>query len=322
MRSLRDAQAMPGDAPEQVPCRFCGRPARLRFQTRDWNCQLSEETFRYYRCAACEATFLSPVPGDLDRYYPADYYGRPASLEELARVAEAERYKLTLVRRFRSGGRLLEIGPSAGAFAHLAAVAGFKVDTIEIDAECCRFLREIVGVRAIQSGMPSHVIPTLEPYDVISLWHVIEHLPDPWETLSAAAARLRPGGIVVIGAPNPDAFQLRLFGTYWTHIDAPRHLQLLPIQTIVRRARMLGLRPRLQTTTNKGDLGWNAFGWEKSIDNVFKAGGPHHSLPQRRRESWGLGSAIGWWLSVLAIPIDRTGKLGSTYTLVLEKPGT
>jgi SAM-dependent methyltransferase len=301
---MRDVEATSGDAPETVPCRFCGRPATLRFETRDWNRKLSAQAFRYYRCSGCAVTFLSPVPGDLGPYYPADYYSMPASLADLARLAEPERYKLGVVRRYRTGGRLLEIGPATGAFAYLAKAAGFEVDTVEIDAACCRFLREVVGVGAIESGTPSRVIPTLDMYDVIALWHVIEHIPDPWETLTAAAERLRPGGIVVIGAPNPDAFQLRVFRQYWAHIDAPRHLQLLPIETLTRRARMLGLRPMLQTTRTPGDFGWNVFGWQKSMENV---------LPGRA------ASAIGWGLSLLAMPVDRAGRLGSTYTVVVQK---
>lgn len=308
LRDLRDVRTEPSDTPAQVRCRFCGRAAALWLQTRDWNRRLSEEIFPYYRCSGCDVTFLDPVPADLGRYYPPDYYSMPASLGELARAAAPERFKLRLVQRYASGGRLLEIGPSTGAFAYLAKAAGFEVETIEIDAACCRFLREVVGVGAIESGTPSSVMRTMGPYDVIALWHVIEHIPDPWETLRAAADRLRAGGIVVIGAPNPDAFQLRVFGQYWTHIDAPRHLQLLPIDVLVRRAGMLGLRPLLQTTRTKGDLGWNVFGWQKSLDHVFAA-----------RSLRGPACLIGWWLALLALPIDRAGELGSTYTLVFRR---
>jgi SAM-dependent methyltransferase len=317
VRDVRDVPVLAGHSPVRVPCRFCGRPATLRFETRDWNRRLSAEAFRYYRCSGCAVTFLSPVPGDLGRYYPADYYPMPATLADLARVAGPERYKLDLVQRYRPGGRLLEIGPATGAFAYLAKAAGFEVDTVEIDAACCRFLREVVGVGAIESGTPSRVIPGLELYDVMALWHVIEHIPDPWETLAAAAGRLRPGGIVVIGAPNPDAFQLRVFGRYWTHLDAPRHLQLLPIETLTHRARLLGLRPLLQTTRTPGDLGWNLFGWQQSMENVVEANRPHPALPRRGRGS--VASAIGWWLSLAALPVDRAGRLGSTYTVVLQK---
>src|SRR5947208_13916933 len=89
VRNVRDLQTEPADelAPAVVPCRFCGRAATLRLRTRDWNRRLSEVTFHYYRCSGCDLTFLSPVPTDLGRYYPADYYPMPASLTDLARIA-------------------------------------------------------------------------------------------------------------------------------------------------------------------------------------------------------------------------------------------
>jgi SAM-dependent methyltransferase len=264
--------------------------------------------FRYYHCSSCRVIFLSPVPPDLGRYYPPDYHAIPASLTQLQVAAGAERYKLDLVRRFHTAGRLLEVGPSAGAFAYLAKNAGFEVDTIEIDPASCRFLRETVGVRAIESGRPSEAMRALPSYAVIALWHVIEHIPDPWQTLAAAAEHLVPGGVVVIGAPNPHAFQRLVFGQYWTHIDAPRHLQLLPLDALSHRAESLGLRPRLVTTRHKGDLGWNQFGWQKSIDNLFRA-----------YRVKGPSTMFGWWLTLLALPIERTGRGGSTYTAVFQK---
>src|ERR1700736_422268 len=97
-------------------CRFCGTSAPMLYTTRDWNRGLFDERFTYYRCPNCTLTFLSPIPDDLDRYYPPEYYPMPASLAELATVAEAERYKIDLVRRIVSGGRLLEIGPATGSF--------------------------------------------------------------------------------------------------------------------------------------------------------------------------------------------------------------
>lgn len=299
-----------------MPCRFCGEPARLWVETRDWNRRLSDRAFRYYRCSSCRVIFLAEVPPDLSRYYPSDYYPIPASLAELQAASEGERYKLDLVQRFHTAGRLLEIGPSAGAFAYLARNAGLEVDTIEMDSAACRFLRETVAVRAIESGRPSEAIRALPSYEVIALWHVIEHLPDPWQTLTAAAEHLVPGGVVVIGAPNPHSFQRLVFGEYWTHIDAPRHMQLLPLDALTQHAESLGLRARLLTTRHKGDLGWNQFGWQKSLDNVLRAKVPSLSSPRGGEK---FIESIGWLLTLLALPIERTGRRGSTYTAVFQK---
>ncbi len=271
---------------------------------------ISAEWFTYFYCPACRTTFLAPIPADLDRYYPPEYYPKPASLSELASAAEAEQYKIDLVTRFNANGRLLEIGPAMGAFAYLAKAAGFEVETVEMDADCCRFLEHVVGVRSIQSADARGTLMTLDSYDAIALWHVIEHVPDPWETLNAASDHLRPGGVLVVATPNPAAFQFRVFGRYWAHVDAPRHLQLIPVESLTQWAAASGLRVALQTTTDSGGLGWNLFGWQESLANLVAG---------RLGRRW-TPTLVGRALSRLMRPIERGSHFrGSTYTLVLQR---
>jgi hypothetical protein len=152
------------------------------------------------------------------------------------------------------------------------------------------------------------VLEQSHPYDAIALWHVLEHLPDPWETLEAAAATLSPTGVLVLAAPNPKAMQFSLFKRYWTHLDAPRHLQLIPLPTLRERALSWGLQPVFETTTDAGGLGWNAFGWQMSFRNLADAAGVER-----------VPTIVGRVAGRLARPIERSGTRGSTYTIVLQK---
>lgn len=95
-------------------CTHCCSDASFLFETPDLNRHLSEEVFSYYRCGSCGLVFLSPIPEDLGRYYPNDYYTIPASLEELIHQIGPSRYKIELVQQFVKSGRLLEIGPAQG----------------------------------------------------------------------------------------------------------------------------------------------------------------------------------------------------------------
>jgi SAM-dependent methyltransferase len=283
----------------------------MLYTTKDFNRGLSDEQFTYYRCPNCHLTFLSPVPNDLGRYYPPEYYPMPASLAELARAAEAERYKIDLVRRLATAGHLLEIGPATGTFAYLAKQAGFEVDTIEMDAACCAFLERVVGVRAVRSADAAGALATLDTYDVIVLWHVIEHLADPWETLEAAQRHLGPGGVLVIATPNPASFQFRIFGRYWAHLDAPRHLELIPVERLTSWAEGVGLSVVLKTTTDAGGLGWNLFGWIESLANLAAR------VTGRRR----VPTLLGRISSRLMRPIERgPGFHAATYTVALQRP--
>ncbi|MFN2628142.1 MAG: class I SAM-dependent methyltransferase [Gaiellaceae bacterium] len=246
--------------------------------------------------------YLENVPDRLADYYAAEYYGDPTA-EEFAAAARAhEGYKVELLQRFAQAGRLLDIGPARGGFAYLARESGFDVTVAEPDPGCCAFIAKRLGIRTVNSGDVVGVLAREEAFDVITLWHVIEHLTDPFAALAAAAGALRPGGVLIVAAPNPQALQLRVFGSRWTHVDAPRHLALIPLRVLEQRS---GLRTLLRTTSDPGGIAWNAFGWRESLGNLTTV---HVAGAALRRA----GSA----LAVLAAPIERHGLCGAAYTVV------
>jgi 2-polyprenyl-3-methyl-5-hydroxy-6-metoxy-1,4-benzoquinol methylase len=289
-------------------CPQCKKESQLIFHAKDYNRRISREYFDYYRCQSCELIFLWPIPVNLDIYYPKQYYSIPVSLEQLEARAEGERYKIKIVQSFVSTGRLLEIGPAYGSFTYLAKQAGFEVEAIEMDSECCQFLEDVVGVKAINSNDPSEALKTLEKYDVITLWHVIEHLSDPWSSLERISEKLLPGGILVIAAPNPDAFQFKVLGRFWPHVDAPRHLELIPLPLLMKKMQALGLNALWTTTSDQGTLGWNAFGWEVFLGNISNL----RFMNRRLRK-------VGRLISKMLIPIERMNGRGSAYTAVFRK---
>jgi SAM-dependent methyltransferase len=292
-----------------ILCPRCGSEAPLLFETRDLNRRISAETFAYFGCARCDLVFLDPVPADLGTYYPDEYYGGLPSLPDVVVFARTvESYKLDLIRRFAPNGRLLDVGPGPGGFAYLAKEAGYEVDAVEMDETCCSFLSEVVGVRAIRTSEPASVLQAEGPYDVVTLWHVLEHLPDPFGMLAAVESCLKPDGVVVIAAPNPDSFQFRLFGRWWTHVDAPRHLCLVPHRILVGDAAKHGLQEIFTTTTDDGGLGLNAFGWRESLANL---------TPVRVLRP--LARAVGDCVTRAVAPYERVGSRGATYTVVLRK---
>jgi hypothetical protein len=131
-----------------VCCTHCGKESPLHFQTQDYNRRISTEIFNYYRCPSCGLIFIWPIPGNLADYYPEEYYQLPTS-DQLKSISEGERYKIDIVRRYVNSGKLLEIGPAYGLFAYLCKETGFEVEAIEMDARCCHFLEDVVGIRAI-----------------------------------------------------------------------------------------------------------------------------------------------------------------------------
>ena len=291
-------------------CPHCGAAARLRLTAGDRNRRLSDERFPYWECGSCGVIFLAPVPRDLGRFYPEDYYRLPASRDELVRLSRPhEAYKVELLRALKPAGRLVEVGPGIGGFAALAQDAGYAVEAIEMDARASAFLRDTVGVAVHETTDAAGALRREGPFDVIAMWHVIEHLPDPFDALKAVSEALAPGGVALIAAPNPDALQFRLFGSRWTHLDAPRHLFLIPIPALVAAARELGLEVVDVTTTDAGALGWNLFGWRETLAHTLRSRYPAHAL-----------RLLGSVPALLAGPLERRGSRGTTYTAALRRP--
>lgn len=275
--------------------------------TTDRNRRISDAAFQYLKCERCGLIRLAAVPPDLARYYPNDYYQLP-SVERLAKIASADSSKIDLVRRFVSRGRLMEIGPAQGVFAFQAKRAGFDVDVVEMDARCCDYLNTVVGVNAICSATPQDVLPTLPPYDVIALWHVIEHVPDPWTLVESAARSLAQNGILIIATPNPDAWQFAIVGAEWPHLDAPRHLYLLPSRVLTAHLGAAGMKQVHCTSADSDAKRWNRFGWQRLLMN---------RMPGRwsERAAYVAGAAM----SVMLAPFEASDSKGSTYTMVFRR---
>ena len=287
-------------------CLHCGRTMTALFDANDENRHCPGH-FSYARCENCGLISNLTPPSDLQPYYAEEYYAIP-SPARLATLAAREDCKMNAVRQFVSRGRLLEVGPAFGVFAARAKRDGFAVSCIERDPRCCEFLERQAGVEAIRSDDPTELLPRLPAHDVIALWHVIEHLDAPLQFVDAAAANLAPGGILALGTPNPGSYQFGVMGKAWPHLDAPRHLHLIPAQVLIDRARGNGLEPRLLDSDDADARSWNRFGWQRLIMN---------RIPGK------LGTAIGMLagtaLSLAALPAERRTMRGSAYTLVLQK---
>ena len=251
-------------------CPYCGAAARLRYSAQDLNQRITAETFRYFLCSSCELTFIERVPENLGRYYANEQYSLPSGIEEFRPRAAAQRWKVDLLKSVLPRGDLLEIGPATGEFAFAAREAGFNPTVFEMDSNCARFIREVLGIKVVQTGDPASRLEGT--FDVVCLWQAIEHIPSFWQLMEKALQHLRPGGVLLMSTPNPDSLQARLLGRRWPHLDAPRHLYLLPMDWMRAFGRKHGLSTALATTRDEGSTGLNYYGWLLAVRNERWAG--------------------------------------------------
>ena len=162
------------------------------------------------RCSACALVFVDPVPPcavDHTSYGAAYYEPWQERREERARIRMWRR-RLRLLEARRERGALLDAGCGDGLFLKLARDAGWSVEGIEFSPEGARRSSQHLG-RPVAVGDLAAVSGLRGPFDVVTLWHVLEHLVSPTSLLDAARARLRAGGLLVAAVPNLDNLPMR-----------------------------------------------------------------------------------------------------------------
>jgi 2-polyprenyl-3-methyl-5-hydroxy-6-metoxy-1,4-benzoquinol methylase len=231
-------------------CPLCGRVTRLRLRSRDYHVGRPGE-HEVWQCPGCGLGQTRPLLDEAARRaaYPTDY----ACFRQRHRPATGRRRRLgaTALRGFgydtaearplpgplagaaavlRSWtwqppppppGRLLDVGCGSGAYGASLLALGWQVDGIEPDPEAAARASE-AGLR-VQNCLLEQAILPAAGYDVITLWHVLEHLDDAVAGLRHLYPALRPGGLLLVETPNLAALMARLTGPYWFHLDLPRH---------------------------------------------------------------------------------------------------
>ncbi|GEM_PF-477056 len=293
-----------------ITCRVCSSQNQHEcLLAKDVNQAKSDTSFFYYCCNDCRSVFLDPVPDNLGFYYGQDYpaYAVKNSKSVEKKLNFLEREKLKIVKRHVSSGRLVEVGPAAGRFLSVASRAGYDVLGIEQDVGCFEHIKNVLCLGVKQSDKPADELALLtDSCDVIVAWHVIEHLQDLRGFVSSAAKALRqPYGVIIISAPNPEALSLKLFGYCWVHLDAPRHLTLIPLFALDRLMAAHGLERVGCVFDDAVGLLLNKTGWQGSLANFSR---------QKKICPRLLTRLLGRMLAILMAFFDRIHRNGAAYT--------
>jgi SAM-dependent methyltransferase len=205
----------------------------------------TDETFDIVRCGGCGLMRLDPVPSDLSRFYPSGYWHEPGRLAEMYRklvIRDHVRFVRRALRMAPGRGyeqRVLDVGCGSGLF--LGALTGVKGIGMDVSARAAAAAWRRYGVPAIVGDL--NAAPFGEAsFDLISMFHVLEHLPDPGAYLRAARRLLAPGGRLVVQTPHLDCWQYRAFGARWIGLDIPRHLFDFRLEDLRRLLEMSGFR--------------------------------------------------------------------------------
>jgi SAM-dependent methyltransferase len=193
-------------------------------KTRDF--AVSGESFKLYLNEELDMLITKPRPLSLDSYYESDDYishtdargGIVNNLYQFVKWLSLGR-KLKLIQPYYgSNASILDVGAGTGDFVSTAQKGGWQAFGVEPN-EKARARARNKGVELSES-----LEEVTGSYKVITLWHVLEHLPDLEREIDRMVSRLEPEGKLILALPNFRSWDARHYGEYWAAYDLPRHL--------------------------------------------------------------------------------------------------
>jgi len=213
-------------------CPACSS-ANIAFVLKAKDETVSHQQFEIWQCKNCTLRFTQDVPDEnnISSYYQSSEYishsntskGAVNKLYHTVRsITLQTKRKLVEKNVGKKTGNLLDVGAGTGAFASTMKKAGWHVIGLEPDETARTNAKKDFGVDL----RPTENLFSLQQnnYDVITLWHVLEHVHRLHEYLDIFYALLRPGGILVIAVPNYTSGDAKTYTENWAAYDVPRHL--------------------------------------------------------------------------------------------------
>jgi len=212
----------------------------------------TNQVFKIVECRGCGLLRLDPRPDEdeMEKYYPDRYWAYGGTRKGFTGVyrrfvlRDHLRFVKKAIKRMRIGtARILDIGCGAGDLLGALRKRGHSGIGLDISASALKSAAElkVPGVRADHSEPPF----ANATFDVVSMFHVLEHVPDPDEAIAVAARLLKPNGRMVIQVPNADCMQYAILGRFWIGLDVPRHTfayRRLDLEQILERNGMVVTR--------------------------------------------------------------------------------
>lgn len=232
-----------------VTCLACGGTDVARWaEARDVEYKTLADSFAYYRCGACDALFIDPVPaGLLHEIYPSTYYSfRPPQRGIVYRVKDwLDRRWFRQITRSLPGDQLsaLDIGGGNGQQLSSLRAADARIRrTVVVDLdENAEAAARGLGHEYVRSRVEDARLDGR--FDVILLLNLIEHVANPLAVLEKARSLLSPTGVLVIKTPNHHSLDARVFRrNNWGGYHCPRHWVIFTRRSFERLATNAGLR--------------------------------------------------------------------------------
>ncbi|HKZ66498.1 MAG TPA: class I SAM-dependent methyltransferase [Chitinophagaceae bacterium] len=215
-----------------VYCPVCNSPdIKNVLQVKDYT--VSREFFTIAECKSCTLRFTQDVPAEnaIAPYYKSeDYISHTNTAKGLINRLYHSVRKGTIVRKRKlietitgiKTGRMLDVGSGIGSFVNEMKQHGWEATGLEPDVDARKIARDLYHLELADTGQ-FYQLPA-GYFDVITLWHVLEHVHDLSKYIQQLKIVLKEKGKLFIAVPNYTAADATIYREYWAAYDVPRHL--------------------------------------------------------------------------------------------------
>ena len=237
---------------------------------------LTNEDFQIHECHSCGLLFTEPRPAKdkIGEYYKSEeYYSHkenkkgfiPKIYECVKKVNLKHKYKIAI--KDKSSGSILDIGCGVGDFLHICEEQGWLCTGVEPSEDAKAIAAKRIKAQILASEELEQ-IPD-ESFDIITMWHVLEHVDDIRWQVAQLQRLIKRDGRIIIAVPNHKSYDAAYYNEKWAAYDVPRHLNHFSKETIVKIFKTNGLN---LVETDK--LRWDAY-YISYMSEQYK----HHKFP-------------------------------------------
>ena len=319
-----------------VLCALCGSEQYFhlfRGKDRDWD---TGDEFNVVRCKKCGLVYTNPRPDkeEIKKYYPSENWSRAqnkVNVEDAVisgahwSVAIAERVEPIL--KLGINGKILDIGCGDGLLLYYLKQYGWDCYGVEPGEIAARYANETLGLNVLNITI-DNIRYENDFFDVVNLHHVFEHLDEPLEALRQIKYVLKSDGYLVIGVPNFNGFDSKIFGKRWVGLKLPQHLFQYTEKTLKAMVEKSGFK--IESVNYKSYEAKNTMYYSESLRYVLRDWGIY---PKRENNGDKIGNGSGYRESMfkkifhlaergvfktMGFVFDKL-KYGSTITMVAKK---
>jgi len=265
----------------QTKCSLCG--------TTDFILLAKVKEYEYTQCKKCGLAFANPMPfmtlEELDILNESAWYSGCKSIKKFS-WDDFNRYRnygrqLNAFQKYKSSGKILDIGCGTGYYLLSAKRAGFEPYGIEVSKAANKYVKECLHIPVFNGRLEDTKLPS-EYFDGVRIASVLEHLPAPVETLTEVNRIMKNGGILELGIPNPESFLNFLRNAYHRislryrkdkysfELAPPGYLYSFPKKTTLLLLEKAGFKPIKIIVTGSGNKTYKPFVFQRNTKVVIE----------------------------------------------------